>query len=210
MGPWGSRCEDIVDSCRLQVLTYFGADPGEYDVVFTAGSTAALKVVAECFPWSPPSALVYPFNAHTSVLGMRDFAPSAYCVPSRVFHKVDSETSSAKMPENGGAAREQRVSGEDEEEEDGDVFYSLLAVPGECNFSGVPAHCSQGVEIIVCTIIYFDAYRYENGQAAVRAADATEFGRQYRAISFGTSNTGTFSRCSLATWCSGHRNCQGE
>jgi molybdenum cofactor sulfurtransferase len=135
MGPLGSRCEDTISACRLKVLHHFGADPSEYDVVFTSGSTSALKLVAECFPWSPQSALVYPFNAHTSVVGMREHAPSAYCIPSSLFHSSSSTPTPAHKPGtsdiNGAGCYEK------EDNNDEEVFYSLLTVPGECNFSGV-------------------------------------------------------------------------
>jgi molybdenum cofactor sulfurtransferase len=132
MGPLGSRSEDIVASCRLKVLQHFGADPSDYDVVFTSGSTSALKLVAECFPWSPTSSLVYPYNSHTSVLGMREFAPSAYCVPSALFHRSSTSPSSTKIDTN---------ANQEEEESNRNTFYSLLVVPGECNFSGKHFAC---------------------------------------------------------------------
>lgn len=139
MGPLGGRCEDIISSCRLQVLSHFGADPSEYDCVFTSGATAALKLVAECFPWSPDSALVYPYNSHTSVLGMREYAPSAYCVPSSLFHKnPHNEREHDRSPlscdqDHDGCKEHDRLS------EDHAVHYSLLTTPGECNFSGMSA-----------------------------------------------------------------------
>lgn len=52
--------------------------PG-YDIIFTSGTTQALKMVAECFPWQKGcpvcgSTFVYPLNIHTSVIGMRAMA----------------------------------------------------------------------------------------------------------------------------------------
>lgn len=60
-----------------RVLAHFHASPEDYSVIFTAGSTAALKLVAEAFPWvsrspgSSGSLFCYLTDSHTSVVGMR-------------------------------------------------------------------------------------------------------------------------------------------
>ena len=66
------------DRCAAsRVLAHFHTSPDDYSVVFTAGSTAALKLVAEAFPWSSPgpesrgSLFCYLTDNHTSVVGMR-------------------------------------------------------------------------------------------------------------------------------------------
>jgi molybdenum cofactor sulfurtransferase len=38
-----------VDLIREQALRFFGADPEHFDLVFTANTTAAIKLVAEAF-----------------------------------------------------------------------------------------------------------------------------------------------------------------
>ncbi|XP_061413417.1 molybdenum cofactor sulfurase isoform X1 [Lethenteron reissneri] len=43
---------DIIENVRYRILQHFKASPDEYAVVFTSGCTAALKLVAESFPWS--------------------------------------------------------------------------------------------------------------------------------------------------------------
>lgn len=58
-----------------RILAHFHTSPDDYSVVFTAGSTAALKLVAEAFPWaSRGSLLCYLTDSHTSVVGMRTVA----------------------------------------------------------------------------------------------------------------------------------------
>lgn len=63
-----------------RVLAHFHTCPEDYSVVFTAGSTAALKLVAEAFPWVCPSQessgsrFCYLTDNHTSVVGMRTIA----------------------------------------------------------------------------------------------------------------------------------------
>nr|KAF6358624.1 molybdenum cofactor sulfurase [Pipistrellus kuhlii] len=77
--------QDTVDQVRYRVLAHFGTSPEDYSVVFTAGSTAALKLVAEAFPWSRGSLFCYLTDSHTSAVGMRAVAAArgATCVPVR-------------------------------------------------------------------------------------------------------------------------------
>lgn len=63
-----------------RILAHFHVSPDDYSVIFTAGSTAALKLVAEAFPWAPRgpessgSLFCYLTDSHTSVVGMRTVA----------------------------------------------------------------------------------------------------------------------------------------
>jgi molybdenum cofactor sulfurtransferase len=65
----------IVADTRLRVLELFKADPTHFDVVFTANTTAAIKLVMDCFAgldhgfnyW-------YHRNSHTSLVGVREVA----------------------------------------------------------------------------------------------------------------------------------------
>uniref|UniRef100_A0A8D0H6U7 Molybdenum cofactor sulfurase n=1 Tax=Sphenodon punctatus TaxID=8508 RepID=A0A8D0H6U7_SPHPU len=60
-----------------RILQHFNTTMEDYTVIFTSGSTAALKLVAETFPWiqeglkSPASRFCYLTDSHTSVVGMR-------------------------------------------------------------------------------------------------------------------------------------------
>lgn len=60
-----------------RVLQHFNTTPEEYSVIFTSGCTAALKLVAESFPWRPKmrseagSHFCYLTDNHTSVVGIR-------------------------------------------------------------------------------------------------------------------------------------------
>lgn len=64
-----------VDDTRLQVLRYFNADPNEFDVVFVANATAAIKLVADAFR-DADSGFWYGYHseAHTSLVGVRELA----------------------------------------------------------------------------------------------------------------------------------------
>ncbi|XP_004683910.1 PREDICTED: molybdenum cofactor sulfurase [Condylura cristata] len=71
---------DTVEQVRYRILAHFHTTPEDYSVIFTSGATAALKLVAEAFPWvsSGPdnsgSRFCYLTDSHTSVVGMREVA----------------------------------------------------------------------------------------------------------------------------------------
>jgi molybdenum cofactor sulfurtransferase len=72
--PTSSEATRIVQHTRQDVLDFFGADPSEYTVVFTANASGALKLVGEAFPFGPGSRFVLPRDNHNSVNGIRIFA----------------------------------------------------------------------------------------------------------------------------------------
>ena len=59
----------VISQTRKLVLSHFGVTDSDYDVVFTSGSTASIKLVGESFPWTSDSLLSYSMNSHTSILG---------------------------------------------------------------------------------------------------------------------------------------------
>ena len=65
---------DAIEHARSLVLRFLDADPDEYTVCFTANASAAVKVVAESFPFGPASTLVLSQDNHNSVNGIREFA----------------------------------------------------------------------------------------------------------------------------------------
>ncbi|XP_059179865.1 molybdenum cofactor sulfurase [Centropristis striata] len=78
--PSSRLTHDTVERVRYRVLQHFNATPEEYSVIFTSGCTAALKLVAESFPWRPQteseagSRFCYLTDSHTSVVGIRGLA----------------------------------------------------------------------------------------------------------------------------------------
>ncbi|XP_040288286.1 molybdenum cofactor sulfurase isoform X2 [Bufo bufo] len=68
---------DTIEYVRFRILQHFNASPEDYSVIFTSGSTAALKLVAETFPWTSRSSsnagsyFCYLTDNHTSVVGIR-------------------------------------------------------------------------------------------------------------------------------------------
>jgi selenocysteine lyase/cysteine desulfurase len=62
-----------IDAARRRLLAFFDADE-RYDVVFTANATAAIKLVAESYPFGPDTGLVLTADNHNSVNGIREYA----------------------------------------------------------------------------------------------------------------------------------------
>lgn len=66
-----------MDQARRLVLEFFHADPNDFDVVFVANATAAIKLVGCCFQergfWYG-----YHTDAHTSLVGVRELADKGY------------------------------------------------------------------------------------------------------------------------------------
>jgi molybdenum cofactor sulfurtransferase len=64
----------LVERARRAVLAYFNAAPDEYTAIFTLNASAALKLVAESFPFRPGSRALLTVDNHNSVNGLREFA----------------------------------------------------------------------------------------------------------------------------------------
>ncbi|NXE27500.1 MOCOS sulfurase, partial [Ardeotis kori] len=66
----------------FRILQHFHTTAEDYTIIFTSGCTAALKLVAEAFPWipkgseQPSSRFCYLTDSHTSVVGMRGITAS--------------------------------------------------------------------------------------------------------------------------------------
>ncbi|XP_034754478.1 molybdenum cofactor sulfurase [Etheostoma cragini] len=75
--PSSRLTHDTVERVRYRVLQHFNTTPEEYSVIFTAGCTSTLKLVAESFPWrrqtesKAGSHFCYLTDSHTSVVGIR-------------------------------------------------------------------------------------------------------------------------------------------
>lgn len=62
---------EVMEEARAQTLQFFGANPREYDVVFTANASGAMRILAEAFPFGVGSRLVLTADNHNSVNGLR-------------------------------------------------------------------------------------------------------------------------------------------
>jgi molybdenum cofactor sulfurtransferase len=72
--PASDAATRLADEARGAVLAFLNASPDEYDVVFTANSSAALRLVGEAYPFDGGSRLLLTTDNHNSVHGIREFA----------------------------------------------------------------------------------------------------------------------------------------
>lgn len=118
-----------VECVRRQAMRFFSASEEEYELVFTSGATAALKLVGECFPWQDGSQFAFSMDSHTSVLGIRGYATrygaSARCIPLDEMKRLENDRHGNTI------AQPETV-----RDDSGDPPMSLFAFPAECNFSG--------------------------------------------------------------------------
>ncbi|KAF7538661.1 hypothetical protein G7Z17_g12587 [Cylindrodendrum hubeiense] len=72
-----SRIEDA----RMNLLSFFGADPAQYDLVFVPNATAGVKLVVDAMR-SQPQGWFYAYHqaCHTSLVGAREEALDSLCL----------------------------------------------------------------------------------------------------------------------------------
>jgi selenocysteine lyase/cysteine desulfurase len=75
--PAALASTERMERARARVLEFFHADPAEYDLIFTANASAALKIVGESFPFERGSRFLLTADNHNSVNGIRMFAVGA-------------------------------------------------------------------------------------------------------------------------------------
>ncbi|HEY3885926.1 MAG TPA: aminotransferase class V-fold PLP-dependent enzyme, partial [Vicinamibacterales bacterium] len=109
----------IIEGARGRVLRFLDA-PDDYDLCFTANASAAIKLVAEAYPFGPSAALLLAADNHNSVNGMREFARRAgadvrYLPLAADLTLADPAERLAALARDG----------------------TLVALPAQSNFSGV-------------------------------------------------------------------------
>ncbi|XP_065078207.1 molybdenum cofactor sulfurase 3 [Ochlerotatus camptorhynchus] len=115
--PHTSRTtEDLLDQVRYRVLRHFNTRSSEYSLIFTSGTTASLKIVAECYDFDPEGAFVYLKDSHTSVLGMREIVGTERIYP------IERKQLLKQIEFDGRSSNEHS---------------SLVVFPAQCNFNGV-------------------------------------------------------------------------
>lgn len=123
--PSSKLSTQLVENAREEILSFFNADPLKYTVVYTANASAAIKLVAESFPFRRGSALLLSTDNHNSVLGIREFARRAGAnvqyIPLTSDLRLSSEVESLL---HRGRHRVKK-------------YASLFAYPAQSNFSGV-------------------------------------------------------------------------
>lgn len=154
--PASDAATRLADRAREAVLAFVGASPAEYDVVFTANATAALRLVGEAYPFGPDSRLLLTTDNHNSVNGIREFARAAGAevgyVPLRADLRVDDATLVDELDRGPSGRR-------------------LLAYPAQSNYSGVrhplrwidEAH-ARGWDVLLDAAAYVPANRLDLGR----------------------------------------------
>ena len=110
-----------IDAARTALLAAIGLSADDCAICFTANTSAAIKLVAEAYPFDPKRGLVLSQDNHNSVNGVREYAraagaPVAVLPLTAELRLDDPEARLAALPECDGG---------------------LLAFPAQSNFSGV-------------------------------------------------------------------------
>jgi selenocysteine lyase/cysteine desulfurase len=112
---------EVIESARRTVLRFLDVDESTHDVCFVANTSAAIKLVAESYPFSPESNCILSADNHNSVNGIREYARRA---GARVrYLPLDDEL---RMPDAEVFLCEESLRGG-----------GLVAFPAQSNFSGV-------------------------------------------------------------------------
>ena len=96
-GPAAGPTAESISFVKGRVLQLIDAPPEDYDVIFTSGSTAAIRLVAEAFPWRGSKARQSDARTRDSSSGPRAQAGQGTVVgdaarPEGSFAKVTSES----------------------------------------------------------------------------------------------------------------------
>lgn len=71
----GSKAsQDALHGACEQIHAFFGTTPEEYEILFTANASSAIRLVAESFPFQAGSQALLTKDNHTSVHGLREYA----------------------------------------------------------------------------------------------------------------------------------------
>jgi len=122
-GPAASAASAELDRAGALVLARMcGSHAPDWECVWTSGATAALRLVAETFPFEEGSSLLLPESCHTSVLGMRGPASTrgarCLCAENAAAYAPLAADASA-----GCASSTRRIN-------------HLAVAPAECNLTG--------------------------------------------------------------------------
>ena len=110
----------IIERARDSVLRFFDVDDSSHVVCFCANTSAAIKLVAESYPFGPRHQLLLSADNHNSINGIREYARAARA-PLRI------------LPLDAGLQLDHPEQVLAESAHDG---AGLLAFPAQSNFSG--------------------------------------------------------------------------
>src|SRR3954452_20967550 len=112
---------EVMDGARRRLLRFLDVDESTHDVIFTANTSAAIKLVAEAYPFSKERGCFLAADNHNSVNGIREYArraggPVRYLPLDPDLRLLDAEMLLAEASLHG---------------------EGLVAFPAQSNFSGV-------------------------------------------------------------------------
>jgi selenocysteine lyase/cysteine desulfurase len=112
---------EVMDNARRRLLRFLDVDESTHDVIFTANTSAAIKLVAEAYPFSKERGCFLAADNHNSVNGIREYArragaPVRYLPLDPDLRLLDAELLLAEASLHG---------------------EGLVAFPAQSNFSGV-------------------------------------------------------------------------
>lgn len=157
--------EDLIDQVRYKILESFNTNTDNYSVIFTSGTTASLKLLAETFNFVDENdgGFLYLRDIHTSVLGMREIIKTrnVICmerndfVSGRFFKSIRNQSNGR----------------------------NLLIYPAQCNFNGYK-HSLETVNKVhkhdPNTFVCLDAASF----VATNSLDLTEYPADFVCLSF--------------------------
>ena len=153
------RSSETIASARRAVLSFLGVDETTHTVCFTANTSAAVKLVAESYPFSRFATCLLTADNHNSINGLREYARRA---GARVLHLPLGHELRLLEPER-------RLAGLDGP--------GLFAFPAQSNFSGVrhPLELAalakgRGFDVLVDTAAFAPTHRID-----LRAWPAVDF-----------------------------------
>jgi selenocysteine lyase/cysteine desulfurase len=150
--PSSRASSETIDRVRGLVLQFFDVDAATHDVVFTANTSAAIKLVAESYPFDAEHACVLSIDNHNSVNGIREYARRAGAKIRTIDLGSQWRTGTHACP----AAQDRHECLSSIE-----VSRGLFAFPAQSNFSGrqyplslVDEAHRQGLDVLVDIAAY--------------------------------------------------------
>ncbi|KAF4979030.1 hypothetical protein FZEAL_4705 [Fusarium zealandicum] len=85
--PSSQASTSRIEDARMNLMTFLGADPADYDVVFVANATAGVKLVADAMR-AQPEGFNYAYHqaCHTSLVGVREEAVDSSSIDDDALH----------------------------------------------------------------------------------------------------------------------------
>jgi len=154
-----SESSSRLDDARALVLHHFGASGADWDVVFTSGGTASLRLVGELCPFGDGGCLLYPENVHSSALGLRAFAKNAAVFPSSLLNCPSTTIATPDTepePETETEIDSSAVAAAHSNMCTDETSVDLLVTSGECNFSGTRSDLQVTAGLVACRNLNID------------------------------------------------------